>query len=300
MEKLKLGLCCLWVGDDSLKFKTLTVKRFNELGRKEGTRVLSERILHNFKTTYAILKKCKENNYASYRLSSNLWACLLAPSLSLSISDLPDYGAIEAQAALCGRFAKLNGIRVSFHPSEFISLTSDSDQVVDNSIADLDMHGFVLDLMGLPQSHFCPINIHIRKDGDRESLSAKFMRSFDRLCDSTKKRLVLENNDNPNGCWGIKSLTEFFFNRHGIPITYDHLHHKLLDEKLSPQDAFNLSFSTWHDIVPLFHFSCGINGTRKHTDYATERVPNYGDVYWDCELKAKNLAIDKIKNDSRN
>ena len=38
-----------------------------------------------------------------------------------------------------------------------------------------------------------------------------------------------------------------------------------------------------------------INGTRKHADYATSLPNDFGhDVFWDVELKAKDLAIAKM------
>jgi len=69
---------------------------------------------------------------------------------------------------------------------------------------------------------------------------------------------------------------------------------------LTEEEAFKKAYNTW-DTIPLFHFSEGIDGTRKHADYATG-VPNeYGmEVYWDCELKAKCKAVKKILEIHRN
>lgn len=56
-----------------------------------------------------------------------------------------------------------------------------------------------------------------------------------------------------------------------------------------------MGFDVIRNVIPLFHFSEGINNTRKHADYATALPNDYGlPVYWDVELKAKGLAIKEI------
>jgi UV DNA damage endonuclease len=126
------------------------------------------------------------------------------------------------------------------------------------------------------------------------------MSNFARLSKSVRNRLVLENNDNAKGVWSVKRLHDIFHMRHGIPVTFDNLHHKMLPGDLSEQEAFELAYSTW-PTTPLFHYSEGIGNTRNHADYATGSPNDYGkDVYWDCELKMKCWAIREIlKNEKQ-
>jgi len=54
---------------------------------------------------------------------------------------------------------------------------------------------------------------------------------------------------------------------------------------------FHLAYSTW-PLAPLFHYSEGVNGTRKHADMPTGIPNSYGKpVFFDVELKAKDHAI---------
>jgi hypothetical protein len=60
------------------------------------------------------------------------------------------------------------------------------------------------------------------------------------------------------------------------------------------QDAFELAYSTW-PCRPVFHYSEGIDNTRKHADYAQHLPTDYGkQVDYEVELKMKDLAIEKM------
>jgi UV DNA damage repair endonuclease len=48
-----------------------------------------------------------------------------------------------------------------------------------------------------------------------------------------KSRLVLENNDTGN-TWTVNNLKRYFYNKYNIPITFDNLHHEMLNHDISP------------------------------------------------------------------
>ena len=146
-----------------------------------------------------------------------------------------------------------------------------------------------------PQDYRSPLNIHVRQDGSPQEIADKVLSVYDSLPDNIRKRLVLENNDNANGTWGIKNLIKYFYNSRSIPITYDCLHHSILHDDLTPKQAFHLAYDTW-PTVPLFHYSEGVDGTRKHADMPVSTPTDYGcEVYWDAELKNKCQAIFEIR-----
>jgi UV DNA damage endonuclease len=191
---------------------------------------------------------------------------------------------------------KETGLKISAHPSEYISLTSPKEEVISNSITDLSSHAELFDLIGLPQSYDAPLNIHCRQDGDPETVSSSFLKNFDKLPDNVKNRLVLEVNDNKEGVWSIKNLHKFYYQRANIPVTFDNLHHSFCHHDVPEREAMDMAHSTWNT-TPVFHYSEGIDGTRKHADYALRSPPDYDkEVFWDVELKAKDLAIFKMLN----
>ena len=66
----------------------------------------------------------------------------------------------------------------------------------------------------------------------------------------------------------------------------------MLNHEVSQEDAFFDAYSTWGDIIPIFHYSEGKNGTRAHKDMADNLPENFGkEVYFDVELKSKDIAI---------
>lgn len=294
---INYGLCCisLVLSEKGHKFQTLTYSRYKTLSPAEGLRVLSERILNNFKVTHETVKHCIQNNINCYRISSDILPVLSHPDVNLSLNDLPNAEEIFATVNHIKNTLASSTIRISAHPPEFISFTSLNDQVIKNSVRDLEEHALLLDLFGCPQDYRSPLNIHIRQDGDPEELSARFIKVYNQLKASVKNRLVLEVNDNRNGTWSVKNLVSFFHKRHGIPITFDSLHHTFLHGDLSEEQAFSEAYETW-PTRPLFHYSEGVNGTRKHADMPTVKARNFNkNIDFDVELKSKDYAIFKLK-----
>jgi UV DNA damage endonuclease len=213
----------------------------------------------------------------------------------MKIADLPNFAAIKAVCESIKQLLAANPIRISAHPSEYITLSSDNPECINNSITDLEQHAEIFDLLDLPQDYRSPLNIHVRQEGDAQAITDKVLRVYDSLPDNIRNRLVLENNDNAKGTWSIRNLIKYFHSTRGIPVTFDSLHHSILSGDMTEQDAFNAAYDTW-PTVPIFHYSEGINGTRKHADMPTTTPRSYGrNVLHDVELKNKCQAIFRIR-----
>ena len=297
-QPMRLGLCCisLRLQEEGHKFQTMTFSRFSALPRQQALEVLSARIVNNFLVTEKIIRYCKASGFSSYRLSSTLAPVIDHPDVNLKLQDLPNASLIFESLSSIAKAVSETGLKISAHPSEYISLTSPEEKVISNSIRDLTSHAELFDLIGLPQSYDAPLNIHCRQDGDPETVSSSFLKNFDKLPDNVKNRLVLEVNDNREGSWSVKNLHKFYYQRANIPVTFDNLHHSFCNHRVPEREAMDMAHSTWNT-TPVFHYSEGINGTRKHADYALHSPPDYDkEVFWDVELKAKDLAILKMLN----
>lgn len=290
---MNLSLCCISniLAEQNIKFRTMTYKTFSSKDRTESLEKLSEIIANNFNTTEKIIRHCYKSGIKGYRLSSDLCPVLNHPDVMLKLEDLPNYSFINHHIQNVSKAIKDTGIRIAAHPSEYITLTSDDSNAITNSINDLESHADIFDRLGLEKSYYNPLNIHCRKDGEPNDISSKFMLNYGKLSDSVKSRLVIENNDNPNGVWSIKNLIQYFYKPFNIPITFDNLHHKMLSHDLTEEEAFIEAYYTWN-CDPIFHYSEGKNNTKAHSDMATELPPNYGGtVLWEVELKNKDIAI---------
>jgi UV DNA damage endonuclease len=161
---------------------------------------------------------------------------------------------------------------------------------VQHSIVDLELHAEIFERLSLERSYYNPLNIHIRKEGDAKELCDTFINNYNKLSISVKSRLVLENNDTGN-TWTVANLKKYFFEPYGIPVTFDNLHHNMLNHGVSHKDAFFEAYLTWN-CTPIFHYSEGKNGTRAHRDMGEDLPINYNkDVLFDVELKGKDYAI---------
>lgn len=289
---MNLSLCCISniLAEQGIKFRTMTYKSFSSKPREESLLKLSGIIQNNFKTTRDIIHHCKKSGIKGYRLSSDLTPVLNHPDVNLSLEELPEYKLIQYQINELKKAIKETGIKVSAHPSEYITLTSEDPKTIQNSITDLETHADIFDRLDLPQSYEAPLNIHVRKDGDPIDISNRFILNYNKLSSAVRKRLVLENNDNANGVWSVKNLHTYFYQTNGIPVTFDTLHHKILPDNLTEEEAFNLAYETWNT-TPIFHYSEGKNNTRAHEHMAQFLPPTYKEVYWDVELKNKDYAI---------
>jgi len=289
---MNLSLCCISniLAEQGHKFRTMTFKSFSSKDRSESLEKLSGIVINNFNTSEKIVRHCAANGIKGYRLSSDLCPVIKHPDVMLALEDLPNYSEIDDSIKDLSQAIKETGIRVSAHPSEYITLTSDDPIKVQHSIIDLELHAEIFDRLELTRSYYNPLNIHIRKEGEAKDLSGTFIKNFERLSKSVKSRLVLENNDTGN-TWTVKNLKKYIYNDYGIPVTFDNLHHEMLNHDVSHRDAFFEAYSTWN-CTPIFHYSEGKNGTRAHKDMAENLPVHYNeDVLFDVELKSKDYAI---------
>ena len=295
---MNLSLCCIskTLSDNGHSFRSMTYTQFAKQPFDSALVELSQRILHNFKMTLDTVRFCQLNNIQGYRLSSSLAPILTHKNLRLRISDLPNFAAIKAVCESIKQLLVAHPLRISAHPSEYITFTSDNPECVENSVIDLEQHAEIFDLLDLPKDYRSPLNIHVRQEtNEPQKIADKVLRVYDSLSDNIRRRLVLENNDNSKGVWSVRNLIKYFYCSRGIPITFDSLHHSILPDGMSEKEAFNAAHDTW-PTVPIFHYSEGVDGTRKHADMPTTTPRSYDrEVIHEIELKNKCQAIFEIR-----
>jgi UV DNA damage endonuclease len=232
-------------------------------------------------------------------MSSDMFPCLGF----YKIEDLPNIKLIESKLRKSGKFAMDNGFRLSFHPSHFCILASENERVVLNAIDELNKHSQILDLMGLEQSTFYPVNIHIgTTKPSREEACQKFCQNFQLLSDSCKKRLTVENDDSPNQ-YSVKMLYDWVYSVVKVPILFDQHHFLFGPQDQSMEEALRLALSTWKT-KPLTHMSSSKKIEDEgavaiaHADYIYEKIETF-DLEFDIEIEAKckDLAVLKYRKD---
>jgi UV DNA damage endonuclease len=293
---IRLGLCCisLKLKEQGFGHQTMTFKRFNSLPRQEALEILGDRILNNLHTTNKTIQFCAENNYV-YRVSSDIFPLITYDEANVSLEDLPNHDDIQDEFDDIAQTITSTNVRVSAHPSEFNSLSSLNEKVIEKSITELNFYSSFFDRIGLPADRRSPMNFHVHNNnGTREEISQRFYNNFKKLDENCQARIVIENDDKLN-CWSVKDLVDIFHPITRIPITFDYLHHKCHPNGLTECEAINMCWDTWQT-KPLFHYSESREGNnpRAHADYPKNTFDTYDlefDV--DMELKAKDLALAK-------
>lgn len=297
MTLIKKGVCCIVLGLEPLKFKTITFKSFSSLDRELGLEKLGGIIEHNLEVTKAAIAYCGEHNL-NYRLSSSLFPLITYDKAGVRLKDLPNFFRILGRIqSIKDTVEKYPYVRLSLHPDQFNVLASENKEAVDRTIKELDFYSGFMDDIGCFNNHLAPINIHMNCSGDKEQLAARFVENFNRLGSNTRMRLVLENDDKTSG-WTVEDLFKYVYHKTHIPITFDYLHHSCHPGQASEQRAFEIAYDSWGIFVPLFHYSeksPNQKNPRKHADYATGLPNTYGrSIDLDFEFKMKEKSFENL------
>jgi UV DNA damage endonuclease len=291
---MNLGYACI---NMSMGKKVTTnramVKRTFEL---KGLDYVSELALLNAKDIIRILEWNRLNGIKFFRLSS----ALVPWGDGLDLTQLKDYKEIKFELKRAGDFAKFWNMRINSHPGPFNVLPSPNEKVILSTIADLELHGKIFDMMGLSKTHYNNINIHCNGVyGDKQSAMDRLILNFKRLSPSVRKRLTLENDDKAS-MYSVKDLMYIHKNT-GIPIVFDYHHHQFCTGGLTEEEAVKLAATTWPDgIKQEVHYSESKalhekNPKEKpqaHSVYINALPNTYGlDLDIMVEAKGKELAI---------
>ena len=298
-----IGYCCIPLGCNQDKKKKDHIQVNRSMVRKtfdaKGLPYVSELIILNLKDTLKVLDWNLKNNIYIYRMSSDSF-----PWMSeYNFENLPNFKLISQVLKSVGDKVKSNQIRVSYHPGPFNVLASETTSVVTKTISELNKHAELMDLMGLDQTTFYPINIHINTTKPtREEAANRFCEQFQNLSESCKKRLTVENDDSPNQ-YSVKFLYENVYKKIFIPIVFDQHHFNYGPKDQTMEEALKLAHSTWTTRC-LTHMSSSklledVKGVATaHADYIYEEIQTFGlDFDIEIEAKAKDLAVFKYRRD---
>lgn len=290
---IRFGLCCIFK-EHPIKFRRTTATYLSRFTPGEQRARLSELCLTNSRSLMGALEFCLQNHIGDFRINSQILPLKTHPDVGYDIFDLPDSDLIIDAFKACGIFSRTHNIRTTFHPDQFIVLSSPTPGVVKRSIADLEYQAQVAQWVNADV-----INIHAGGVyGDKASALKRLERTIKTLSDPVKKRLTLENDDRSYSPEDLLPICR----RMGIPLVYDVHHHRCLKDRLSIAEATLRSVETWNR-EPVFHLSSPKNGweapdIRKHHDYidVTDLPDSWRsmEITVEVEAKAKELAIIKL------
>jgi UV DNA damage endonuclease len=296
---IRFGLCCIF-RKEPIKFRRTTAKYLLPFSRNQQLKYLAEICLHNAHALHKALRYCRDNGIKDFRINSQILPLKTHPDIGYSIEELPLYDQIIDIFKDCGMFCRKHDIRTTFHPDQFILLSSPSIEVIQRSIADLIYQAEVAQWVNADV-----INIHGGGAyGNKSASLNRFRKHVEQLPETVRSRLTLENDDRIYTPEDLLPVCRDM----GIPLVYDVHHHRCLSDGSRVETITEKVMGTWNR-EPLFHLSSPKDGwksgnPRNHHDYIdVSDFPSCWmnlDITVEIEAKAKELAVLKLKKDLTN
>jgi len=290
---MRFGLCCLFLAE-KISFRTTTAKVLSGLERKAALAKASSICLHNADNLLLAVRAAHRLGIGAFRIMSPLFPRMTHPEVGYELEDLPQAETISERLSATRTFATGHDIRLSFHPDQFVVLSSPHAHVVENSVRELEYHAFLAGMVGADV-----INIHGGGVyGDKAAALARFAEAFKRLPENVAARLSVENDD---VSYTVADLLPMCTDL-GLPLVYDVHHHRCNPDGLGECEATDLTAATWRGREPYCHLSSpreGWQGNPKpHADYIDMAdVPECWrgrTMTVDVEAKAKELAVVRL------
>ena len=284
-----LGLVCITVSKD-VRYRTVTRTRLHAQTPEGQSITLEDIYRDNLQTLDGALRYCEGAGISLYRLPSSIFPFADTPE------GLTILRTLATSLARTGQRALASGIRLVMHPDQFVVLSSDSPDVVANSVRILQMHADIMDLLEQPRSPWALLGIH----GGKANRADALVKAIAALPDAIRCRLGLENDEYSYSADEIHAISL----RSGVPMVFD-AHHHIVHEDLPSYDhpsvaqAFLKARATWADPAhQLVHISNGRSGfnDRQHADLIDTMPACYAQAPWiEIEAKSKEEAIDALR-----
>ena len=266
------------------------------------------------------LAYCRKHTIHMYRMASDLAPYATHPDMPQFHNMVKDSAADLAHV---GRLAREADVRLSFHPSQFIVLNSENETLTKKSMWDLDSQAEILDRMECGPEAVLVVHVG-GAYGDREAGWRRWAKTWKRLGEPVRRRLVLENDDTRYSAADVLKV----HNATGVKCVWDYQHHWCFNPEGLPMVETLAKFcATWpKGVRPKMHFSCARTEMRElkrksrqtgkaelvlqppvwtgHADYNNPfetitflRTIQGIDVDIMLESKAKDLSLIRLRND---
>jgi len=228
---------------------------------------LIEAVKNNLDCLQKILAYNVAHNLLFFRISSKLIPFASHPICTF---DWKNYFKKDFEAV--GNYIKKHAMRISMHPDQFVLINAKDKEIVKRSIAELNYHCKVLDLMQLKDD--AKVQIHVGGVyGDKGAAIDRFVYEYKKLPDCIKKRLVIEHDDHRFSfidCLKINKAIR-------IPIVFDTLHHECFNEGQTLREAIQLAAKTWQkkDGILMVDYSEQEKDKRKGTHSQTINIRKF-------------------------
>jgi len=327
----RIGFACKWIDrpdqvdgisakDDAKQYNTgtTTVTWLNRQTRQVAEQKLWDLMHQNIQATYKLIERVSklDEHLRMVRLSSDILPAYTHDNWISFWSSSDIQNTLEREFARLGNLAIENRVRLSFHPGQFVVLGSESDAIVQRSIAEVEYHTDMARFLGYGHSfhdHGFKINVHISGRRGPDGVRA----AFSKLSKEARNLLTIENEEITHGldnCLAISDICSIVLDLH---------HHWLHDAEYiqASDDRVKRVVDSWRGLRPTCHYS--VSRESLLVGHDSNHRPDLGDLlaqghkrqhlrahsnfYWNsavdawaltflddfdimCEAKGKNLA----------
>jgi UV DNA damage endonuclease len=288
---LRLGLCCAFV-EEPIRFRRTTARYVTGLAPGEHHEFLRQIAADNARALALAVDWCAAHGVGAFRVNSEILPLGTHPQVGYRLDEIDGTGELRSAFVDVGARASRRNVRLSLHPDQFVVPGSSREEVVRNSLAELEYQASVAEIIGAEQ-----LTLHGGgAQGGKPAALDRLRRNLARLSPRARRRIALENDDRVYTVLDLLPLCR----EEGIPLVYDVHHHRCNPDGLTVEEATVAAAKTWGGREPWAHLSSPRGGgrsddPRRHADFIRPRdLP----ACWigrrmtiDIEAKAKELAV---------
>ena len=194
-----------------------------------------KRVLETIKSNLECIKDtitfCIDNDLLFYRIAD--FIPFFSHKIAIPWETIGNY--YSDLFITIGKMIKESNMRIGMHPGQYTVINSPKEEVVNNSLKEIEGNAWILDKMHLDNT--AKIQIHVGGIyGDKEKSKERFIANFEKVPLNARKRLVIENDDRMfdlRDCIDISTQIN-------IPIVFDVFHHSLKNTNESIIEVYSI------------------------------------------------------------
>jgi UV DNA damage endonuclease len=281
MEIKRIGFACKWIDrpdqvdgigpKDAAKELNLMGTTVAWLKRQTAGAAddkLWELIRYNIAATKKLVERVGEldESLRMVRLGSDILPVYTEPTFGVFYRNPSVIAFCEKGFAEIGAVARARGVRLSFHPGQFVVLASESDAIVGRSIEEFEYHADMARWMGFGKS-FQDFKINVHISGKRGAQGIRDV--YGRLSPEARNCLTIENEENSHGLLDCLHLRDI------VPIVLDIHHHWAREGQYIDvgSDSVAHVIDSWRGVRPTMHYS--VSREDYLVDHCADTLPDY-------------------------
>lgn len=256
-SSMRVGAACKWVDSTGenvpeANFREITVRRLLSLDEDARFPILRDLLVHNARALREQIRRVSNLPVPlrMWRISSGLLPVATHSVAAAFYRDPSVISYTDRVLRSCGDLARASGIRLSFHPGQFVVLGSQNPGIRENSRRELQYHCEVFTRMGYTGWHPDGVSVNIHVGVKNAAVSE--MRELMRSSRDIENFMTLENDE---FSWGAREIVDTFGDL--VPVVLDVHHHWIqTGERIPPGSRLARDVrDTWRGTRPKIHLS---------------------------------------------